>query len=233
MLKVLVTSDNKRQIHLLESNGFKPIVVPLLLIKKIEFEIKNIHSYDWIFFTSKNAVKYFFENMTEQLPHTLRIATVGDSTAKFIERYGYQVDFYPTEFNGDTFAEELLELLNGNERILFPKGNLARIEISQQLRENNVFIDDIIVYETRMNVEMKDKLIASLRDGVDVITFASPSAVDYFYQITRDVNNTVACIGPVTEKKLHTYGIKPNIVAEPSNFEGMVQAIKRWENNNE
>lgn len=235
MLKVLVTSDNQRQIKLLDQSGFKPIVAPLLFIQSIKFEIENIHLYDWIFFTSKNAVKYFFESLVDELPQTLKIATVGDSTAKYIEKYGYKVDFFPTKFNGDTFSEELSKILMGNEKILFPKGNLARIGISQQLRKNNVIIDDIIVYETKMNLDMKDKLISLLQEGIDIVTFASPSAVEYFYQIVGDsfVPKIVACIGPVTKKKLLTYGIKPNIVAEPSNFEGMVQALIRWENNNE
>ena len=70
-----------------------------------------------------------------------------------LEKRGYHVDFVPTSFVAEVFAEEFVKRLSGNERILFPKGNLAREVIPVALREIGVSLDELIVYGTKVNIE--------------------------------------------------------------------------------
>lgn len=130
-----------------------------------------------------------------------------------LENRGYQVDFVPTSFVAEVFAEEFVKRISGNECILFPKGNLARDVIPVALREIGISLDELIVYGTKANVEKRQELIAVLEAGeVDVITFTSPSTVTNFVRLLDGTNwrewtkkCTIACIGPITEKEASLY----------------------------
>lgn len=106
-----------------------------------------------------------------------------------LENRGYQVDFVPTSFVAEVFAEEFVKRISGNECILFPKGNLARDVIPVALREIGISLDELIVYGTKANVEKRQELIAVLEAGeVDVITFTSPSTVTNFVRLLDGTN---------------------------------------------
>lgn len=96
--------------------------------------------------------------MKKKIPLTIKIAAVGVKTKLELEKRGYQVDFVPTSFVAEVFAEEFVRKLSGNECILFPKGNLARDVIPVKLREFGVFLDELIVYGTKVNVEKNKNL---------------------------------------------------------------------------
>ena len=127
--------------------------------------------------------------MRQKLPVTTKIAAVGVKTKLELEKRGYRVDFVPTSFVAEVFAEEFVKRLSGNERILFPKGNLARDVIPVALREMGVSLDELIVYGTKENVEKRQELIEALEVGkVDIITFTSPSTVTSFVRLLEDTN---------------------------------------------
>ncbi len=195
-----------------------PLEIPLLRMegmshRQIQHIAGQLHSYDWVIFTSKNGVAFFLDRLRKKLPATIKIAAVGVKTKLELERRGYQVAFVPTSFVAEVFAEEFIKKLSGNERILFPKGNLARDVIPVALRGIGVSLDELIVYGTKENVEKKQELIEALEVGeVDIITFTSPSTVTSFVRLLEGTNwrewtkkCTIACIGPITEKEASLY----------------------------
>lgn len=191
-----------------------PMEIPLLRMdgvsqEKLQSVAKQLHVYDWIIFTSKNGVRFFLEAIHQKLPPAVKIAAVGIKTAQELEARGYQVHFVPTAFVAETFAMEFVQTLNGTERILFPKGNLARDVISVKLREAHILVEELVVYETKLNDEKKEDLIAALQSNqIDVITFTSPSTVDSFVKLLEGTNwrewikkCTIACIGYNNRKR--------------------------------
>ncbi|MGH0943691.1 uroporphyrinogen-III synthase [Bacillus mycoides] len=214
-----------------------PLEIPLLRMegtshRQIQHIAGQLHSYDWVIFTSKNGVAFFLDSLRKKLPGPIKIAAVGVKTKLELEKRGYQVDFVPTAFVAETFAEEFLKELSGNERILFPKGNLARDVIPVKLREFGVFLDELIVYGTKVNVEKKQELITALKLGeVNIITFTSPSTVDSFVRLLEGTNwrewtkkCTIACIGPITEKEANLY-FSHVIVPKEYTVEALLQCI--------
>lgn len=171
-----------------EKSGI-PLEIPLLRMegmshRQIQHIAGHLHSYDWVIFTSKNGVAFFLDSLRKKLPAKTKIAAVGVKTRLELEKRGYQVDFVPTSFVAEVFAEEFVKRLSGNECILFPKGNLARDVIPVALREIGVSLEELIVYGTKANVEKRQELIAVLEAGeVDVITFTSPSTVTNFVRL--------------------------------------------------
>ncbi|MBE7125730.1 uroporphyrinogen-III synthase [Bacillus mycoides] len=214
-----------------------PLEIPLLRMegtshRQIQHIGGQLHSYDWVIFTSKNGVAFFLDSLRKKLPGPIKIAAVGVKTKLELEKRGYQVEFVPTAFVAETFAEEFLKELSGNERILFPKGNLARDVIPVKLREFGVFLDELIVYGTKVNVEKKQELITALKLGeVNIITFTSPSTVDSFVRLLEGTNwrewtkkCTIACIGPITEKEANLY-FPHVIVPKEYTVEALLQCI--------
>ncbi|MBJ8054597.1 uroporphyrinogen-III synthase [Bacillus cereus] len=214
-----------------------PLEIPLLRMegtshRRIQRITRQLHSYDWVIFTSKNGVAFFLDGLETKIPLTIKIAAVGVKTKLELEKRGYQVHFVPTSFVAETFAEEFLKELSGNERILFPKGNLARDVIPVKLREFGVFLDELIVYGTKVNVEKKQELITVLKLGeVNIITFTSPSTVDSFVRLLEGTNwrewtkkCTIACIGPITEKEANLY-FSNVIVPKEYTVEALLQCI--------
>ncbi|HDR7632392.1 MULTISPECIES: uroporphyrinogen-III synthase [Bacillus] len=214
-----------------------PLEIPLLRMegtshRQIQHIAGQLHSYDWVIFTSKNGVAFFLDSLRKKLPGLIKIAAVGVKTKLELEKRGYQVEFVPTAFVAETFAEEFLKELSGNERILFPKGNLARDVIPVKLREFGVFLDELIVYGTKVNVEKKQELITALKLGeVNIITFTSPSTVDSFVRLLEGTNwrewtkkCTIACIGPITEKEANLY-FPHVIVPKEYTVEALLQCI--------
>lgn len=214
-----------------------PLEIPLLHMegtshRRIHHTARQLHSYDWVIFTSKNGVTFFLDGLEKKLPLTIKIAAVGVKTKLELEKRGYQVHFVPTSFVAEVFAEEFLKELNGNERILFPKGNLARDVIPVKLRGIGVSLDELIVYGTKVNVEKKQELITALKvRKVNVITFTSPSTVDSFVRLLEGTNwrewtkkCTIACIGPITEKEANLY-FPHVIVPKEYTVEALLQCI--------
>ncbi|EOP21421.1 uroporphyrinogen-III synthase [Bacillus toyonensis] len=214
-----------------------PLEIPLLRMegtshRRIHHTARRLHSYDWVIFTSKNGVTFFLDGLEKKLPLTIKIAAVGVKTKLELEKRGYQVHFVPTSFVAEVFAEEFLKELSGNERILFPKGNLARDVIPVKLRGIGVSLDELIVYDTKVNVEKKQELITALKvRKVNVITFTSPSTVDSFVRLLEGTNwrewtkkCTIACIGPITEKEANLY-FPHVIVPKEYTVEALLQCI--------
>ncbi|WP_264448262.1 uroporphyrinogen-III synthase [Bacillus cereus] len=214
-----------------------PLEIPLLRMegmshRQIQHIAGQLHSYDWVMFTSRNGVAFFLDSLRKKLPGTIKIAAVGVKTKLELEKRGYQVDFVPTAFVAEVFAEEFVKKLSGNECILFPKGNLARDVIPVKLREMGVSLEELIVYGTKENVEKKQELIKALKFGkVDIITFTSPSTVNSFVRLLEGTNwrewtkkCTIACIGPITAKEARSY-FSEVIVPEEYTIESLIQCI--------
>ncbi|MDM5190166.1 uroporphyrinogen-III synthase [Bacillus sp. DX4.1] len=214
-----------------------PLEIPLLHMEGVSrwnFQgvSQHLHLYDWIIFTSKNGVSFFLDGLCKRVPSTVRIAAVGVKTKQELEKRGYQVHFVPTAFVAEAFAEEFVRELNGTERILFPKGNLARDVIPNKLRGFGVLLEEFVVYETKTNDGKQQDLIAALELGkVDIVTFTSPSTVVSFVKLLEGTNwrewikkCTIACIGPITEQEARRY-FASVIVPEEYTVESLIQCI--------
>ena len=220
-----------------KKQGGIPLEIPLLHIEgalqQTFQEVSKLSTYDWIIFTSKNGVRFFLEDV--KIPRCVRIAAVGVKTKQELEKRGYHVHFVPTAFVAEAFAEEFAKELNGTERILFPKGNLARDVIPTTLRELGVFLQEVVVYETKTNDGKQKELLAALESGtIDIITFTSPSTVTSFVTLLEGTNwrewikkCTIACIGPITEQEALRY-VASVIVPKEYTVEALIQCISNY-----
>lgn len=222
---------------LVEENGGLPLEIPLIEFRPINEDqlravVKNLATYDWIFFTSKVTVEIFFSYLEEQTTMP-KIAVIGSKTEEVIVEKGYKVDFRPNEFVAEGFIREFLPIVKKGAKVLIPKGNLARGYIANCLKANEVEVDEIIVYETYFPEDSKQKLKQLLEEGpLDILAFTSPSTIENFmlivnqYGLHRSIENVlVATIGPVARKKAESFGLKVQVMPEIYTVPEMVNSL--------
>lgn len=239
--KVLLTReerDNTEFADLIRKAGGEAVSIPMIgfrpriLNEKEKEQLANIEQYDWLVLTSKNGVDYFFRQVGNQavLP---KIAVIGAKTQKALKRYGFIPQFVPSQFVAECFVEEFIPILSKESKVLVVKGNLARDLIAESLKGNDHICDEVILYENAMPEGSEEKLCEVFgNEQLDVLTFASSSAVRHFMQTVEKhmlqsfiSNCVIACIGPVAQKTAEQYGLHVQVCAEPYTIEGLVTRL--------
>jgi uroporphyrinogen-III synthase len=95
------------------------------------------------------------------------------------------------------------------------------------LRSKGAVVDVVVAYRTVAPADLKEQIRAALHGGIDVATFASPSAVENFVARAGDLGSGLAAavIGPVTERAARHAGLRVVAVASPSTAEGLAFAL--------
>jgi len=207
--------------------------------------------YDWIVFSSVNAVDKFFERLDERGVsidgNSARLAVVGAATANRLQEQGFEPDLMPEEFTGEGLADAFHDLFSRSEltqhegdaqcRFLIPRALKGRAVLSESLHEMGCHVDVVPVYRTVPAVPDPDVLAQLTAEGADVVTFTSPSTVNNFVEVlsTADVDPEVflhavrkASIGPVTTRALQALGMDIEIEAQTSTTEGLTEAIVEY-----
>ena len=117
-------------------------------------------------------------------------------------------------------------------RVLFPAGSLARSALETLLQEVGARVERVEAYRTSIVPPDSGRVRADLANGVDVVTFASPSAVQSLSKaLAGDWPEVldhcmIAAIGPTTREALVKAGVGASRVhtADPPGVTGLVGA---------
>ena len=186
-------------------------------------------------FTSKNGVIGFFELLktitgTYQIPDNLKIAVIGKSTAKEVEKFNHLVDYTNAGITSEEFYEYLKsEVVIVNSKILLALGNLAPDILKNKLSEIG-FTKRIDVYKTIKPDSFKNKILSLVKSqDADLNVFTSPSAFTNFIQtigLTPDEYNMKnACIGKTTGSHIISKGYNVDLVASDPVIESFAKEI--------
>ncbi|MCL4871610.1 MAG: uroporphyrinogen-III synthase [Anaerolineae bacterium] len=221
----------------LRALGGEIIYFPTIQLIPLETELvaaarQQVTMYDWLLFTSQNGVTFFLtdEEMVARLAAaSTQIAAVGPATAHALTNLGLSVQFIPESFTGEWLAVQLGGV--HGQKILLPRSRLGRQEIVIQLRAQRASVTDLPVYDT-IAAQPSSQVRQQLAQGVDMITFTSPSTVQNFCQMVPEwpqllSRARVVCIGPVTAAAATRLGLTVSITALEHTAEGLIQAIKQ------
>ncbi|UOQ46238.1 uroporphyrinogen-III synthase [Halobacillus salinarum] len=215
---------------LIETHGGVAVETPLLSFqlhdsKEHDRLLAKLHEFSWIFVTSANGVKFFFELLSfynADLPQSLKWAVVGTRTEDALNKYGVKADFVPEKFNARSLSRSFFQKYDEPGRLLFVRGNRSRDEFIQAMKQEQVFFQTMTVYDT-IPVEHSYEIIQEkLRlQEIDGLTFTSPSTIDAFMDAIQNTNAKALhlpcfCIGPTTGARAEERGFSQ--VIEPSNF---------------
>ncbi|RDW21653.1 uroporphyrinogen-III synthase [Oceanobacillus chungangensis] len=221
-------------------HGGIPIEMPLLKISvKDHIEnaniLRNLATFEWIFFTSANGVSAFFtlasryEVDLEKL-HAKKFAVVGHKTEDVLNTYGFTADFIPTVYNAETMASEFLAAVGTVDSILLVRGNRSLAILPTAFSENDVIYAGMEVYETVFNEDIKKALNQLLtEDDYDFITFTSPSCIEAYHEMAKEkVQQKCVCIGTTTERRAIELGFTDILTAEEFTIDGMIEAMSNY-----
>jgi len=198
----------------------------------------RLEGYDWIAFTSANAVQAVRDRLGALgLAPAIgrrgpRIAVVGASTREAL-RLAFPEDAAALDPAGDPGAAGLLRAFArtgcAGGRVLLPSSSRARDELPRGLRGLGATVDVVEAYRTLEPAGLAEAVTHCLDKGFDVVTFASPSAVEGFVVAAgaRGTGIPAVVIGPTTEAAARAAALDVRAVAHPSTAEGLVAAVER------
>lgn len=226
----------------LREQGADVIEMPATRIARLDLAplrevIGSISDYQWIIFTSQNAVSLFWEQLLSsgrdsRALANVKVCAVGPSTAGALLDIGIAVDVVPERF----VAEGLLEMLSSRNdvtgsNVLYVAADGARDVLPQGLNELGASVTMLPVYRSVADGAGADKLKRALEAGqVDLVTFTSASSVQgYVDAVGEDASKLApaASIGPITTEAVHAAGIEVIYEATESTIPGLVEAILR------
>ena len=218
--------------------GAEPLVAPAIAIVPPDDPsaplraIAELRSYAWVAFTSRNGVEAFFAHLDAdgrdvRIFGDVRVAAVGPATASALEARGVRADFVPETALGEAVAEGLLTRTRPGDRVLLFRAQEARDVLPQTLRAAGRVVDDVAGYATTfvLDDEYADRVASA-----DVVTFASPSAVQGVLaniDVSALEGKRIACIGPITAQAAEAAGLTVDVVATEFPVDGLVEALER------
>ncbi len=198
--------------HNIEIDARSLIRTVPVITKLDNFILRNV---DWIFFSSKNAVEYFF-HLDPLLPKKTKFGVMGSGSEDMLRRQGYFVDYTGAAVDSADVAAEFAQLANGTT-VLFPSASNSLRSVQQALSPDTKVID-LTVYETILEEEVEPS-------GAEVMIFTSPSNVEaYFAGNLLDPDQKVIAIGKSTGKKLDEIGVKYTLPYSPDET-GLAEAV--------
>ncbi len=206
--------------------------------------LDSLETYDWVVFTSANAVDRFLARAVErgmavaavrEALAALKVAAVGSATAARCEAAGVRADYVPMKAVAEGLIDGFAAMNVGvGTRVLLPRALEAREVLPEALRREGAVADVVPVYRT-LSAAPDPGAVARIASGeIDVVTFTSPSTVRNFFSMLEATpaeesarNLMIATIGPVTSDAVRELGLVPHAEAPDHTSTGLVAALVR------
>lgn len=227
--------------------GAEPVEVPVLEIRPpasfalLDAALNQLDSYDWLIFTSANAVHAVAERAAAlgvalvQSQRT-KVAAIGDATASAAGKAGFNVAFVPEAYVAESLVEGLLQSLRkpaSRPRILLARAAVARDVIPDALRAAGSEVDVVDAYCNVLPEAAPEQLHRALSKGLDAATFTSSSSATHLAEAAHAASVAwpfagvpAVSIGPITSQTLRELGWPPAAEADPSDIPGLIAAIE-------
>ncbi len=193
--------------------------------------------YEWIAFTSVNAVKAVREKFEEygldaRAFSGLKIAAVGDKTAQAIAAWGLRADLVPS---GEQSAAGLLadwppydDVLDPINRVFLPRADIATENLVAGLIDLGWECDDVTAYRTVRAAPPPAPTRDAIKTGkFDAVVFTSSSTVRNLVGIAGKPHpsTVIAVIGPATAKTAEEHGLRVDVLSPKPDVEVLVDAL--------
>jgi uroporphyrinogen III methyltransferase / synthase len=198
--------------------------------------LRDLDQYEWLVFTSPNAVaavKARLEALGQYgLPTGLKVASVGRTTSEAAMEAFREcpVALAPADdYRAEGLVEAFAKLDLPPRRVLLPVSDLSRPTLAEGLRALGATVDQRVAYRTSTPEDLASRLQQTLASGIDLVLFASPSAVQGFVDVlgAGAAGLPAVAIGPTTAASARLAGMQILAVADPSTVEGLVVASIR------
>lgn len=240
--KVLVTRPRNlisKTAAKLREQGAEVLELPAIRTEPLEDKslireaLEQLHTYQWLVFTSPTGAEVFFEEMGSfgkdiRALGSVKIAVIGEGTRKKLSDYRLIPDLMPEVYDGDSLGAALAEILDGTEKILIPRAEKGNENLVKLLLETGARVDDIptyrTLYESSSLIDEKKELESG---NIDCVVFTSASTVRGFVEGTGcdDYSGIrAACIGKQTRAAADAYGMQ-TFMAEKATIDSLISLV--------
>jgi uroporphyrinogen III methyltransferase/synthase len=193
--------------------------------------------YEWVAFTSINAVKAVREKFEEygldaRAFSGLKVAAVGDKTAEAVAGWGIRPDLVP---GGEQSSMGLLadwppfdDVLDPINRVFLPRADIATETLAAGLVDLGWEVDDVTAYRTVRAAPPPAATREAIKSGrFDAVVFTSSSTVRNLVGIAGKPHSgtVIACIGPATARTAEEHGLRVDVMAETPSVEDLAEAL--------
>jgi uroporphyrinogen-III synthase len=242
--RILITRASHQASDLaaqLEALGATPILIPTIEIippatyAPLDAALTCLRTYDWLVFTSANAVEAFhrraqFLRLTQLPKH---IAVIGPATLSAANTIGLTVDLIPPRYIAESLAESLLPEAPGKSFLLVRAAE-ARDHLPETLTAAGATVTIAEAYRNQIppeSIPALQSLFSHPANYPDAITFTSASTARNLFalleaaHLTLPPNIVLASIGPITSQTLRDLGHEPTVEAEQPTIPALIQSL--------
>jgi uroporphyrinogen III methyltransferase/synthase len=227
------------------AHGALPIEVPTIAVEpprspaQMERAVKGLVDgrYQWVVFTSTNAVRAVWEKIAEfgldaRAFSGVKIACVGEATADRVRAFGISPELVPSgEQSSLGLLDEFPEydsIFDPVNRVLLPRADIATETLAEGLRERGWEIEDVTAYRTVRAAPPAAETREMIKTGgFDAVCFTSSSTVRNLVGIAGKphARTIVACIGPKTAETAAEFGLRVDVQPETAAVGPLVDAL--------
>jgi uroporphyrinogen III methyltransferase / synthase len=236
--------------ELLEAAGAEVVLAPLARHDPphswdaMDAALARLGEYDWVAFTSANAVRFLWQRLRElggdaRRFARVRIAAVGTATASALDRCGLAADLLPLRHDAAALGEAMRGSLDhcvGNipptpalPRVLLPQADNARPALRDWLVGHGCRVDVVTAYRSLALDLDPERLLR----GIDALTLASSATAERLV-VALGVDRLAGleaagcrfiAIGAQTAETMRGLGIPPAAVAADADMPALVDAV--------
>ena len=232
----------------LREYGAVPEEVPTIAVEpprtppQMERAVKGLVTgrYQWVAFTSANAVRAVRERFEEygldaRAFAGVKVAAVGEQTAASLLDFGIRPDLVP---EGDQSAEGLAavwppydDLLDPINRVLLPRADIATETLLARLIDLGWEAEDVTAYRTVRAAPPPAPIREAIKGGgFDAVLFTSSSTVRNLVGIAGKPHavTVIGVIGPQTAKTAAEFGLRVDVTAPRPSMAALVDALAEF-----
>ena len=224
----------------LRALGADVVEIPVIALRPLDDytaldnAIAALPTYDWLIFTSANAVEYFLQRLDRSgldlRSLRAKLCAIGPATRAAVEALHLRVDVIPSDSIAEGIVDAFRPYWMKGSRVLLPRAAAAREIVPDALREMGAQVDVVDAYR---NVIPEDaakrasEVFGKLRKP-DWVTFTSSSTVKNLLAAagTEALGGVrVASIGRVTSKTAEAHGLTVDSEAKVPSVDSLIEAI--------
>ena len=191
----------------------------------------RLKSYNYIVFTSVNAVNIFFERLIE-LKIDVRslkaeMVVIGKKTYEVVEKRGIIPFAMSEKFVAESLFDRMKQFIKKDDKILLPQSSISRDVLYEGLTREGCLVDKVSIYDTVSGDIRNQETMEKSMEEVDIILFTSPSTVRNLISmvgIENIKNKTIISIGEITLKEIKNQGLS-SYVSDESSVDSLIEKI--------
>lgn len=232
---------------LLRDEGAQALLAPTIRIAPptdpgpLRDAVTHLDCYDWLLFTSGNAVDAFFSALREarrdpRALGTAKVCAIGVKTEAALAAHGIVADLVPEDARAEGVIAALGPELGERARVLMPRAEVARELLPASLRDAGAEVDVVSAYRNLPPEASEAARVRSLVDPAeaDAVLFTSSSSVRNLCELLGEdaaaTLNQLALfsIGPITTKTAAELGLRLAATSAESTIESLVETLRAY-----